>query len=91
MRQEADYFKDDDVVLVHIAKRLGEAVGAEEALTRAGIAYCVETDEYEGGLIFRTTRTGAFFYVGTGDESAAVATLEAEGYRVLPIELRSRH
>ncbi len=91
MRRDAEYFKEEDVVLVHIAKRLREAVGAEEALTRAGISFCVETDEYEGGLIFRTTRTGAFFYVGIGDEESAVAALQAEGYRVLPVDLRSRH
>lgn len=78
-------------MLVLIAKRLREALAAEEAFTRGGVAFCVETDEYEGGLLFRTTRTGAFFYVGEADEKSAIDVLEREGIRPLPAELRSHH
>ncbi len=91
MRQTAEYFKDKDVVLIHIAKRLREALAAEQALTESGISFCVETDEYEGGLLFRTTRTGAFFYVGVPDEAAAVEVLERDGHKPLPPDLRSHH
>lgn len=91
MRQEAEYFKDQDVVLIHIAKRLREAQAAEAVLTQGGISFCVETDEYEGGLVFRTTRMGAFFYVALSDEDAAVALLTREGHKPLPPDLRSHH
>lgn len=91
MRQEAEFFADQEVVLVHIAKRLREALAAEDALTRGGIPFCVETDEYEGGLLFRTTRTGAFFYVALADEQAAVDVLHGAGQSPLPPEMRTHH
>ncbi|MCW5965822.1 MAG: hypothetical protein KIT83_17415 [Bryobacterales bacterium] len=91
LRQEAEYFKDQDVVLIHIAKRLREAKSAEAVLTQGGISFCVEADEYEGGLLFRTSRMGAFFYVGATDEDAAVALLAREGHKPLPPDLRTHH
>lgn len=63
MRQEAPFFEGKDAVLIYIAKKLKEALRLEETLTAAGIDYGVEPDEYRGGIIFRTARIGAFFYV----------------------------
>lgn len=91
MRQDPSYFDDQELVLIHIAKRLKEALAVEEHLTTAGISFCVESDEYEGGFLFRTTRTGAFFYVAATDEAGAVETLEQKGIRPLPVELRTHH
>jgi hypothetical protein len=91
LRKEAEYFDDQTVVLVLIAKRLREAKAAEDMLTQGGINYCVEADQYEGGLLFRTTRTGAFFYVAARDEQAAVDLLERSGIGPLPPELRTHH
>ena len=46
----------------------------------------VEPDEYRGGFIFQTVRTGAFFYVlGTaGDATRGVLT--EMGYKPQPLE-----
>ena len=63
MKQEAAFFEGKDAVLVYIAKKLGEALRLETALTEAGIDYGVEADEYRGGVVFRSARVGAFFYV----------------------------
>lgn len=63
MRREAEFFGDQELDLVFIAKKLRHAVALEEALTKAEVDYAVEVDEYQGGVIFRTTRQGAFFYV----------------------------
>jgi hypothetical protein len=63
MRQEAPYFEGKDPVLIYIAKKLKDALRMEEALTAAGIDYGVEADEYRGGVVFRSARVGAFFYV----------------------------
>ncbi len=63
MRRERDYFADSELDLLYIAKRLSEALKLEELLTGRGIDYLVETDRYLGGIIFRTERVGAFFYV----------------------------
>ena len=40
-----------------------EAAVQELRLTESGVEYAVETDKYSGGLLFRSTRVGAFFYV----------------------------
>jgi hypothetical protein len=63
MRQEATFFEGKDPVLIYIAKKLNEAKRLESALTEAGVDYGVEADHYRGGIIFRSERVGAFFYV----------------------------
>ncbi len=63
MRQEAPFFEGRDAQLVYIAKRMSDAAEVEALLTREAIEYGVEADTYTGGLIFRTERVGAFFYV----------------------------
>jgi hypothetical protein len=63
MKQDASFFADKEPVLIYIAKRLKEALRLETALTAEGIDYGVEADEYRGGVIFRSARVGAFFYV----------------------------
>jgi hypothetical protein len=82
MRREPDFFEDDsNLALIYIAKRLKEALRLEDLLTKAGINYLVEPDTYTGGIIFRSQRVGAFFYVAPGDESQARETLAREGFR----------
>ncbi len=63
MRRDADFFQDREMDLIYIAKNLKEALRLESALTESGLDYAVETDKYTGGLLFRSTRVGAFFYV----------------------------
>ena len=63
MRRDADFFEDREMDLIYIAKNLKEALRLENALTESGVEYAVETDKYSGGLLFRSTRVGAFFYV----------------------------
>jgi hypothetical protein len=50
-------------VLIYIGKKLRDALRLEEILTEANVDYGVEADEYRGGVIFRSVRAGAFFYV----------------------------
>ena len=80
MKREADYFEGVEAELIFLAKRLRDAVGLEAVLTGAGIDYAVETDEYEGGMIFRSTRVGAFFYVRPESRESAVAVMLENGY-----------
>ena len=63
MRRDPDFFEDREMELIYIAKNLKEALRLENALTESGVEYAVETDKYSGGLLFRSTRVGAFFYV----------------------------
>ena len=81
MRREPDHFGDQDLSLIYIAKKLKEALGVETLLTDAGLDYLVEPDKYSGGLIFRSERVGAFFYVAPAYEGSAKETLQRNGFK----------
>jgi hypothetical protein len=85
VRQDASYF-DDEVAekeprLVYIAKKLKESLAVELLLSENGVEYGVETDQYSGGLVFKTERTGAFFYVRPEAEEGARGLLAQHGYQ----------
>lgn len=82
MRRPAEYFDDVEVTLVHIASTLRGALKLERLLTESGIPYAVETDSYVGGLLFRTQRVGAFFYVSEADAERTRAVLTSQRYKV---------
>ena len=74
---------EDDFVLVYIAKKLKEALAIETLFTASGLDYLVEPDTYSGGIIFRSQRTGAFFYVAPENEGTAQNLLGQSGYKLL--------
>ena len=80
MRQEPEFFKEREMQLVFIAKKLKEAVQLEDVLNAAGLDYAVETDNYTGGVVFRTERVGAFFYVLPEDGDRAREALRGAGF-----------
>ncbi len=80
MRREPDYFGDKDLDLIYVAKKLKEALRLEEFLTGAGVDYLVEPDKYSGGIIFRTERVGAFFYVDPDHSGPARETMQRGGF-----------
>ncbi len=81
MKQEATFFEGKEPVLIYIAKRLRNALRLESVLTAAGLDYGVEVDHYRGGIIFSTTRAGAFFYVLPESVSAAHEIMRRNGYK----------
>jgi len=81
MRREPDFFGEQELALVYIAKKLKEALAVEELLTRAEMDYLVEPDRYRGGVIFQTERVGAFFYVNPDEESRVREYLAANGHK----------
>jgi hypothetical protein len=80
MRQEPDHFGDQELDLVFVAKRLKEALRLEQVFTEAGLDYLVEPDRYSGGVIFRTERVGAFFYVAPENAPSAREVMTKEGF-----------
>ena len=74
---------EEELILVYIAKRLKEALAIEKLFTDNGLEYVVEPDTYTGGIIFRTERTGAFFYVDPENQTIARDLLARSGYTVL--------
>jgi hypothetical protein len=81
MKQEPAFFEGKEAVLIYIAKRLRDALRLEELLTAYGLDYGVEADEYRGGIIFHTVRTGAFFYVLPESVEAAHEAMRRNGYK----------
>lgn len=65
---------------VYVARRLADATRLEEVFNAAGIAYDVEPDTYQGGIIFRSARVGAFFYVEPELREQAVAVMLGNGF-----------
>ena len=84
MRQDGEFFEDRELDLIYIGKRLSDAKALEDLLTGAGWDYYVETDEYRGGFLFMTQRTGAFFYVPLEKAPEAREFLRARGYKPQP-------
>jgi hypothetical protein len=80
MKQEASFFEGKDPVLIYIAKRLRDALRLETILTSTGLEYGVEADEYRGGVLFRSVRVGAFFYVLPEAVEAAHEIMRRNGY-----------
>lgn len=81
MRREPEFFKDREIELLYIAKKLGEALALEELLTTANVDYLVETDQYFGGFIFQRVRIGAFFYAQPAAAESARQLMQANGYK----------
>jgi hypothetical protein len=69
-----------DADLIFIARRLRDATSLESVFTNAGIDYEVEPDQYEGGVIFKSMRVGAFFYVPPEQREKAIAVMLENGY-----------
>jgi vacuolar-type H+-ATPase subunit E/Vma4 len=80
MRQAPEFFGDEELSLIYVAKKLKEALAIEKLLADAGFDYLVEPDKYRGGVIFQTERVGAFFYVAPAQALAAGEALAGAGY-----------
>jgi len=86
MKQEASFFTGYDPALIYIAKKLKDALRLEEVFTLAGVDYGVEADEYRGGVIFHSTRIGAFFYVRPDSAQVACEIMRRHGFEPLAAE-----
>jgi hypothetical protein len=81
MKQDASFFEGKEAILIYIAKRLRDAIRLESVLTGAGLDFGVEADHYSGGVVFRSDRIGAFFYVLPEAVEAAHRVMKDNGYR----------
>jgi hypothetical protein len=81
MKQDASYFEGKDPILIYVAKRLNDALRLESVLTEIGIDYGVEVDYYQGGIIFRRQRAGAFFYVLEDSLDLTRRVMREHGYQ----------
>ena len=81
MKQDAAFFEGKEPVLIYIAKRLKDALRLESIFTEASVDFGVEADEYRAGVIFRSVRAGAFFYVLPETVDRATEVMHHNGYK----------
>jgi hypothetical protein len=81
MRREADFFGNQELVLVYVARRLKEALALEKVFDDAGLEYLVDPAPYQSGILFRAQRIGAFFYVAPELEGTSRAVLLESGFK----------
>lgn len=81
MRREPDFFEEQELELIHIAKKLRKAKALEQLLSERSVDYLVEPDTYTGGIIFRSERVGAFFYILPRDLERTRTVMLENGYR----------
>jgi hypothetical protein len=86
LRREPDFFGEQELILVYIARKLKEALRLEQMFTEASVDYLVEPDKYSGGIIFRSERVGAFFYVSPENQDTARELMQRSGFT--PYSLR---
>lgn len=82
MRREPNFFEEREMDLIYIAKKLRDALRLESALTEYGVEYAVEPDKYMGGVLFRSERVGAFFYVLPEAVEQAREVMNNHGFRI---------
>ena len=80
VKHDATFFEGKEPVLIYIAKRLKDALRLEDLLNAYAIDYGVEADEYRAGVVFRTVRAGAFFYVLPDSVPSAHSCMRRNGY-----------
>jgi len=81
MRREPDFFGESELSLVYMARRLKESLKIEAVLDEGEVDYAVEPAYYQSGLLFRTTKIGAYFYVLPADEERARLLLAEQGHK----------
>ncbi len=82
MRREPEFFGDQELVLVYMARRLKDALAVEQSFTESGVDYALETGPYLSGLLFRTTKIGVYFYVLPDQEERARSVLMQRGRKL---------
>jgi hypothetical protein len=81
MQRDSEFFGDRELVLVYMAKKMKESLAVEKVLDGGGLDYAVEPDYYRSGLLFRSTKIGAYFYVLPQDEDRARSLLLEYSYK----------
>jgi hypothetical protein len=79
VRLPASGFGPGELSLLYIASSLAEAHRLEELLDAGGLDYLVEPGRYVGGVLFRSERVGAFFYVPAAAHALAEDLLRRNG------------
>jgi hypothetical protein len=86
MLRDPEFFGDQKLTLIYVAKRLKEARAVEEILDAGPIDYAVLPEPYTGGLFFSSRRIGAFFYVSPEIARQACELLLTKGFTPMNLD-----
>ena len=81
MRRDPEFFGDEELSLLYLARRLSDALNLEELLTANEIEYLLETGPYTAGFVLQRELTGAYFYVVPAQLNAVQALLRTHRYK----------
>jgi len=81
MRREPDFFGEEELTLVYLARRLKDALAVEQIFDASGLDYALETGPYQSGLLFRSSKVGVYFYVRPQDAAQAMTALSQHSRR----------
>ena len=88
MRQDPEFFGDQELILVFVAKRLKEALALEKVFDADALDYVVVPESFTSGVLFRSERVGAFFYVTPEHVPRARELMRGQGYTPFKEERR---
>lgn len=81
MKRTLDEFGESELELVMVSTKLKQAIAVEELLDKEGLDYGVEVDQFRGGLLGLSNRTGVFFYAVTTEAEKFRDLLKKNGYK----------
>ncbi len=81
MRREPEFFGEQELVLIYMARRLKHALAVEKLLNQQNVDYLLETGHYTSGLLFRTAKIGVYFYTMPQDAERARTLLNQSGFK----------
>ncbi len=82
MRRDSEFYGEQELVLIFMARRLKHALAVEKIFDEAGLDYFLETANYQSGLLFLSTKVGVFFYTAPEEAERARTLLTGRGYKV---------
>ena len=84
MQRDPEFFGDQELPLLYLARRLRDALRLEELLTKNEVDYLVETGDYTSGFVIKRELTGAYFYVAPVDLERSRSLLRQNRFK--PVE-----
>jgi hypothetical protein len=84
MKHKMEDFVDRELELVLVATKLKQALAVEELLDKEGLEYGLEVEQFRGGLLGLSNRTGVFFYALAGQADFCRTLLKQNGYKPIP-------
>ena len=71
---------DPQYLIAVVIEKGGYGASAAAPVAKSGFSYLVEPDKYSGGVIFRSERVGAFFYVAPENENPVREVMRRGGF-----------